>query len=73
MTSSLYECASTNCATAGSHAVGNSRNAVNDCMIVTDSDEVERIWNNAAVDWFKLLWRHLRGETEGNYEKHQWV
>jgi hypothetical protein len=34
-------------------------------------NELERIWKEAAVAWFKVLYRHLPGGTRENYEKYQ--
>jgi hypothetical protein len=35
--------------------------------------ELERIWKKAVVAQLKVLSRNLRGGTEGNHEKYQFV
>jgi hypothetical protein len=35
------------------------------------NDELERIWKEVVVTYFKVIFRHLPGETEGNHENPQ--
>jgi hypothetical protein len=40
---------------------------------VTENEELEKIWKEAAEAYFKVLFKHLPGGAEENHRYSQWV